>query len=334
MTEIISKTPGINLPATTTASLIQLVLGFTQNYVLIGVVIMGIFGNTFSFVIFVRTQKREDATVQYFSCLALSDTGVILVRGLTEWLDGALSFNLMNYSSITCKLLSFAVQFLMCISAWIIVCFSIERAFVVWFPLKRAIITSTKRKKVIYLICFASTVLSIYRLFLMDLIEGTPVFCFYTTDPAEGFILFQFDISLFNYIPCTLIFIANTLILLAVLKPRGEDLRRSTHKTPKEGRMLVSLMLVSTLYVVLVLPFTSVFTYLTEERPNLTENQAFFIFHTVKLLTQMCVINYCLNFIIYGCTLPFYREEARKMLAGISRVCLCHGSAPSSKSAA
>jgi hypothetical protein len=76
------------------------ILGFTQSYV-------GMLGNILSFVIFIRTRKRADACVQYLSCLALSDTGVVITRGWTGWMNyglkhitnGSVYFDVFHYSS-------------------------------------------------------------------------------------------------------------------------------------------------------------------------------------------------------------------------------------------
>jgi hypothetical protein len=167
---------------------------------------IGIFGNMLSFVVFFRSRKRADACVQYLGCLALSDTAVIASRGVTEWInsglkyltDGALAFNLFQYSSLSCKTVTYFQQVSMCISGWMIVLFSLERAYVVIFPLKRNDITAVKRKRIIAATCIVMVVLAIHRLFLIDIIDSTPKFCFYTTDPDVGAFLYQFDVALYT----------------------------------------------------------------------------------------------------------------------------------------
>jgi hypothetical protein len=71
---------------------IKRLLDFTQGYIMLGVLSLGIFGNTLSVIVFFRVRKRADATVQYLTCLATSDTGVILFLGITDWLAIGLNY--------------------------------------------------------------------------------------------------------------------------------------------------------------------------------------------------------------------------------------------------
>jgi hypothetical protein len=223
----------------------------------------------------------------------------------------------MTYNGITCKILATALHIFECISAWVIVAFSTERAYVVIFPLRRASVTNSRRQRVIVAILIGAVLVSIHRSVLCDVIEGTPVLCFYLTDQLSAQILWQFDIAVYNYVPCTLIFIANTLIITALFLKK--DAIRTTRKTRHEGKLLVSLMLVSTLYVVLLLPLSTLFTYLADQRENLSPEKSLFLWYVVKFLTLVSVLNYCFNFLIYGFTLPFYREEALQMFGYICR---------------
>jgi hypothetical protein len=305
-------------------SLTKEILGFIQSYIMAGVLIIGIFGNMLSFVIFFRTRKRADACVQYLSILALSDIGVVISRGVTEWVnsglgyitDGSLSYNMYQYSSLSCKLVAYAQHVTMCISAWMIVSFSSERAFVVMFPLKRTSITTFKRKVLILFICIAMMLSGIQRLVFDDITDTTPKLCFYITEHTLGAILYQIDLTLYNYAPCAIIFVSNTLILAAIIRPsKDKKLLRSTVRTANEGKLLISLMLVSTTYVILLLPFSSVASYTFMNRHNLSDDRAVFIYNIVLFLMQIGTLNYCINFVIYGCTMSFYRQEALKIFS-------------------
>ncbi|XP_064641652.1 FMRFamide peptide receptor frpr-18-like isoform X1 [Lineus longissimus] len=319
--ELFSPNPRIG--SSTPVYFIQQLLDFTQAYVMIVVLLLGIFGNTLSFVIFLRVRKRADACVQYLSCLAVSDTGVILIIGVTDWFafglkhitNGEYGFNLISYSDASCKSVSGVWHFFEVISAWIIVAFSAERAYVVWFPLKRANITPKLRKIVLFTIVLGAVLLCIQRFWLMENTQGTPSLCFYKTDPVLSAVLWQVDISAYAYVPFFLIVQANVFILVAVNFSKNNKLGSNKGKTIQEGKLLVSLMSVSTLYIALVLPAAAIFTYLSQAAGTLGEDRALFLWFMVKFLTLISVNNYCFNFIIYGCTLPFYREEVKRMFS-------------------
>jgi hypothetical protein len=158
--------------------------------------------------------------------------------------------------------------------------------------------------------------LSLHRLVLIDIIPGPPTLCYYS-DPTVGLIVWQLEIALYNYVPCLLIFIANVLILIVLFISKNENLGKMTSHNRNETKLLISLLLVSSLYVVLLMPLSTLFTYLAEERDNLSQEQATLLYNLVKLLTQVSIVNYCQNFIIYGCTLPFYRQEARLIIRAL-----------------
>jgi hypothetical protein len=305
-----------------TQSYMKRIIGYTQFYLMFVVLVVGMFGNILSFVIFMKTKKkRTDPSIVYLTSLSLSDNAVIICRGWMEWANyglkhiskGAFYFDLYRHSTFSCKIVPFIQHATMCISAWIIVCFSVERAYVVWFPLKRAAITPNIRKRVLYILCLVSTLAAVHRLVLFGIIDGNPKYCFYTIEPTIGTIIYQIDTALYNYLPCTTIFMANILILVAIFRSRGQDLRRSTHKTSTDGRLLLSLMLVSTTYVLLLMPYPTLFTYVIFNKQNFSEEYGVYLGDMLRIIVHTSTLNYCINFIIYGCTLSFYREEATKM---------------------
>jgi hypothetical protein len=295
---------------------------FLEGYIIPAILAIGILGNTLSFIVFIRTRRRANAPVQYLSLLAVSDTGVILILGLSHWLsyglpyltNGVASLNLFTLSSFSCKFLGFALHVSECTSAWVIATFSVERAFVVWYPLKRASITTKRRAIIIAVECSLAIVFSIHRLWLMQthVIEGIDA-CFYV---ADIFWLWQYDTLMHNYLPCLMIIIANTLILTGIRRAKTSLANKTpSTKTIQEGKVLISLFVVSTLYVVFMIPASSSFAYfnfIVEWR----EYDASYIDLMNVIVTffdQFSMFNFCFNFVIYGCTLPFYREEIKKM---------------------
>ena len=299
----------------------QAIMNIFQGYVMLIVLVFGIFGNTLSFIIFFRARRREDASVQYSSVLSLSDTAVILFYGGVMWLgngllqvtNGVYSINLLA-TGPSCKCLLFLGQMTACISALIIVCFSIERAFVVWFPLRRSEITSNKRKFIMIVVTTLSICLSIHLLILIDThYVGEEAYCSYSTSSFIGGIIFQLEVAMTNYIPFTLIFFSNVMIVLGIARARRSDTGKVSQSAnqQQENRMIVSLMLVSTLYIIFLMPASTMYTYFLFVARESSDNQEFRNY--VNLLLNFSMLNYCLNFVIYGCTLPFYRSDARKI---------------------
>jgi hypothetical protein len=309
------------------AYLLQKISVFMEGYIIPAIMILGVFGNILSLVVFIRTRRRADAPVQYLGLLAVSDSGVILTLGLAHWLyyglsyvtGGVTSFNIMTVSSFTCGFGGFAIHASECTSAWVITAFSIERAYVVWYPLKRASITSRKRTILIVILCFLVYVFSVHRLWLWKPHKiGAIDACFYT---VNIFWLFQYDTFIHNYLPCLAILLANTLILIGVRRAQSAVNTQTvaSKKTTQDRRILVSLMTVSTFYIFFMLPASTSFAYFNYivEWKNYSASFVTFMNDLVTFFDQFSMLNFCFNFVIYGCTLPFYREEVRKMF----RVC-------------
>jgi hypothetical protein len=298
-------------------------------YIIPVFLLLGICGNSLSLVIFVRARKRAEAPIQYLSLLAVSDTGVILSLGVVQWLvfglsyvtNGAHSYNVSTMSIFACKFLGAAIQASGLTSAWVIATFSVERAFIVWFPLKRVIITKTKRKITIFTLIVLSILFSIHRSFQYNIyIVASRKGCYYT---SHGFVWFQYDTAMHNYIPCCCITIANALILIGVRHATASTTGKvqEEKKSTQDRRILISLLLVSTLYVVFMMPASVTYTYFLylQEMTKYDETYLAFIDHVVTFFDQFSMLNYCFNFLIYGFTLPFFRDDLRKMCM----VCRC-----------
>jgi hypothetical protein len=157
-------------------------------------------------------------------------------------------------------------------------------------------------------------IVSIHRLWLNEtyVVEGID-YCFYLNDI---FWLWQYDTLFHNYLPCLAIVIANTLILIGIRRAKTSLASKTpSTKTIQESKVMISLFVVSTLYVVFMLPASSSFTYINFilEWRNYDASYINLIHVVVTFFDQFSMFNFCFNFVIYGCTLPFYREEIKKM---------------------
>jgi hypothetical protein len=164
-----------------------------------------------------------------------------------------------------------------------------------------------------------SVLVSIHRLVIPDIFVAfsNVVGCWYITNQFQTLMVWQYDELLHNYIPCCLIFISNITILIGIKRanPSRDAKITSTRKPIQDGRILMSLMLISTLYVIFMMPASACFSY------NLylltTDDVSHFYLEFVNYLVTFCdefsMMNFCFNFIIYGCTIPFYRKEAMDM---------------------
>jgi hypothetical protein len=82
-----------------------------QAYIQIVVVILGIFGNVLSIVIFTTNKKRDMISAQYLRVLAVTDLGMLLISGLHRYITHGIpyiqgekeyGFNLLAKITVAC----------------------------------------------------------------------------------------------------------------------------------------------------------------------------------------------------------------------------------------
>jgi hypothetical protein len=138
--------------------------------------------------------------------------------------------------------------------------------------------------------------------------------CWYTESPFLIFLLWQIDSLFLTYLPCCFIILANVCILVGVIRSRRSVSGKVTGQG-QEGKTIVSLLLISIFYIIFMLPASVSFSYLLYVMIFPSDvNFIISLNYIVTFFDEFSMFNYSFNFIIYGCTLPFYRQEARVML--------------------
>lgn len=97
------------------------------------VLILGLVGNTFSFIIFGRKEVKNITSANIYKGLALLDT-LYLTSRIVQKLLFNLGYDLKNSSLIGCKLVIYFNPALGPMSAWLLVYISIERFFAIRCP--------------------------------------------------------------------------------------------------------------------------------------------------------------------------------------------------------
>jgi hypothetical protein len=80
----------------------------------------------------------------------------------------------------------------------------------------------------------------------------------------------------------------------------------------QDRKLLLSLMLISTFYIIFMMPSSVSFTYILYLQQDLTQVDPYsleLLYYYARFCDTFSMLNFCLNFIIYGSTLPFYQEE-------------------------
>ncbi|XP_052286339.1 thyrotropin-releasing hormone receptor-like isoform X2 [Dreissena polymorpha] len=98
------------------------------------IIVLGIVGNIFSLLVWIKGRRRKTSTARYLSALAVADILVLGIPATEFWIDNVLEIFLSDTNNVACRSLSYCLYLLPAISAWILVTVTIERTISVWCP--------------------------------------------------------------------------------------------------------------------------------------------------------------------------------------------------------
>ncbi|XP_060822904.1 FMRFamide peptide receptor frpr-18-like [Bombus pascuorum] len=234
---------------------------FLLGYVTPFIIMLGVMLNTISFVILSTPILCESNLSLYLKALALSDNGALVFNYAVGIAKSHFIFvnNLFMASRFLCSLNSITMEFFQFTSTWLVVVLTWTRVFAIMFPfgIYGRYNNSSGTITITILIC-VSFIISLTKLY-----SGG-----YETDSVFEFIPCQkkikpwgsamyFYIALSTWLPLLFIFIGN--ILLIILMKKTEKIhcqltQNFRHKTNKVHHTFRILFVVSTVYLVLLLP--------------------------------------------------------------------------------
>jgi hypothetical protein len=178
---------------------------------------------------------KISATTKYMSFLALIDSGVLLIGGISLWINTINYSSLLTVSIVSCKLIPFLFYSLADYSVVIIVLMTFERFYGVWRPFQSNKMNNNNKNLIIS--CLFCCLINCHFLFTHSLVfddhhnhhlasnettkmttiieqHNTNFICEYIMwkDFYEKYWIF-IDSSIYSFIPSFLIFILNILII-------------------------------------------------------------------------------------------------------------------------
>ena len=107
------------------------------------IIFVGLIGNSLSLAIFLGSHLKIQSSIVYLVFLNASDNLFLLCLGLGVWL-GWIRVYLIHKDG-WCQIIVYLTYVSSFLSTWIVVCFTVERFIVVFYPLKRHILCSRSR---------------------------------------------------------------------------------------------------------------------------------------------------------------------------------------------
>ena len=125
---------------------------------------LGLFGNVLSIYIFSRKSMEKYTTFRYLLLLSIIDICVLISACGDMMLTVFFDFHIRSASDFLCKSHSFMVIFFTHSSSMILVCMSIDRAFIITIKMSKKLSTSNSATKAFFFVLGLIAVLNLHFL--------------------------------------------------------------------------------------------------------------------------------------------------------------------------
>ena len=297
-------------------------------YVVPVIIVIGTIGNVLSFIVLVRKKMRSRSVYFYLMLLACADLAVLYLNAFKNWLRYTFGWELNHQSNAFCKFYWFAMAVSIHMSAWLVILVTFDRFMAVAFPLRAALVCTSRRAAISSLICFV--IMAVYNGHLL----WTVHLQYFNVDGVESVMCGPMSSSVFmnkafNYMKCVTysiipflsVLALNIAIIVKLKKTQftsSEGDRKSTSQstmsrttsvenTREIARVTYMLLIVSFSWLFLSFPFT-LYSIIPRSRDESSYTRA--VFH---LATVVCYIflwmNHSINFFLYCLSGKKFRSE-------------------------
>ncbi|XP_067687695.1 probable G-protein coupled receptor B0563.6 [Haliotis asinina] len=274
--------------------------------------ILGILGNTLSFIVLLSSNMRNTTSYLYMAVLSCTDT-IVLVLNILFMVTKFPGQEIFNRG--TCGLIFFLMYFSIHYNVFLMCTMTIERYIAIKFPLHAPKWITIKKARVLILVEFiVAFTLDVHSFFTRQIVVDPNTGVEKCSTPGETNTFFVTKIwpwvdgVVYCYGPLTCLLVVNLLIIMEV-KRAGRMQRQMTHtgvqeKTAAETRtrerqVTVMLLSVSFTFLIFVTPMAVI---IVVERYFWIQHSAHeqAQYHLVRTIcNNMMYTNHALNFVLY-----------------------------------
>ena len=295
------------------------------------ILVFGTFGNVMIIVIMNRLRSTVSSISVYFTALAVSDLVFIYTVVMRNLIGYNIMFDYFTISTAVCKIGQFLLYVTGVTSAWILVAMTVQRAASVVWP-HRVSVLCTRRKSIFTVMGIVLFTVSIHShiLYGAELIyddNGTLVVCCVKRDGYGRFmenVWSWVDLLSFSALPFLCLVASNGLLVKKLtfsihetnLKLSLGQSDQAKTRTRKVSSVTVTLIAVSTTFILLNLPFSAyILLHAFDVLPGSDDLEAKtlsnFIYAVVNILWYC---NSAVNFYLYCLTGSKFRTECLRVI--------------------
>lgn len=299
------------------------------SYVTPVILIIGLVGNCISFRVFVSKNMRKLSASVYLAALSSADLMVLLVYVTVEWVKrgiktspGQVNAPFFEENGV-CQILIYFQYISRFLSAWLIVCFTIERYMGVCHPLRRRDSGDSKpSKRIILIMVVVATLFCVYKPILTES-QLVGSFSARVCTPNVKFrkVIFILD-SIFGVLITLLPFIIITLLNFLIVRKlfirnrRHRQCKVITEESIIRLEFTIILFAISFCFIGFNLPYFVMWcrTFLwSHGEKDMTTSQ--YLKDVLLFCRTIFYMNYCVNFFLYSVTGAYFRNELKMLFS-------------------
>ena len=302
---------------------------------------IGLVGNNLSFLVMIKPSNRKMSTCIYMAVLSVNDN-LMMCLALYDWLITVV--NIHQWYLLECKVFAFLVFLALLNSTFQVVFMTIDKYVAIKWPHRAAAYSTPQKTKLLIVGVFLSvTVFNIPHLFISKVVGGECVGYVIGGEITKVYSWLSFVVN--AIIPFTMLIYMNCVIVKTVRKSRemfriaenvsshyNQSINKSVQNrqqkmTSVRNQLTIMLLLVTTLFLILLIPTYVRFIYwnlVKRDTPSKYASSMLFFQITYKLY----VTNSGINFFLYCISGQKFRKDLKEIICCVTSVA-DHSSTPS-----
>ena len=245
--------------------------------------------------------NRHLSTCVYMSIIAINDN-IVLTLAFHKWFVENV---VAGHSKWLCKAKLFSVHVFACYGAFQIVLMTLDKVIAIKLPHRSASICTAKRARLLSLINFIIVIILYLPILDFSNTNERQNDCIrYAKDGWYVTAYSYFAIVVNPLLPIALLFVMNIIIIMAVwesqrLRQDAKTGQQHSRNRTTEIQLTIMLILVSSMFIILLLPFESWTIYLRVSEKFKTPREFARFTFIFNIVYELYMINYGINFYLY-----------------------------------
>ncbi|ELT95959.1 hypothetical protein CAPTEDRAFT_186683 [Capitella teleta] len=283
--------------------------------------ILGIFGNSMTTFLLMKTKLRSHPTSIYMLALSITDSLCLIMAVII--IIPASWFSAPWNSDVMCKIPDYIMRASGETSSWVLACMSVERSMAIAMPLKSRSLLSRSKNKIVVLCC--TGVVWAYFTYTLVLNSGSPRggCTFNYNEYFTVWTRYILDYGVFILLPGVTILVANIVIVVTLVRTRDKFLIEGQNKRDSTTSSMIAMLLAASVaYLVLKTPY-HLYTILVpvagEQGRTVATSTIDWAAVGLGLVGAAQLMNHGINFYLYVITGREFRRVLKRSVCGRSK---------------